>query len=366
MNEIDAIIHRLQENEKVSKKFQIVETKILTILNFKDLFEVLLTEIRNEFQIPYVWITMIRNSEVSSLIESIGKSDILKENINIIGKTSFMELVGEQKSPTLINTNLKPYFKLLPRNNKFFFKSIAVAPISIDGQVIGSLNQADSSVSRFQPGIDTSLLEQLAIKVSLCLSNVTAHEKLRLLTCNDPLTGLLNYSVTEKILKREFFRSKRYSTPLSFVYIDIDYLKKINETYGRDCGDDLLIYFSDVVRKLCRQSDIVSRFSDDEFTIIMPQTDLKNAHTLIDRITAQLKTNPCSSREFDIPVTFSYGIISSEDEAIDRWSLLVSKAKDLLSINRSDRKDPPKEMGKSRNPKIIKLPASANPSRENF
>jgi diguanylate cyclase (GGDEF)-like protein len=358
MNEIDAIVQRLHENEKVSKKFQKVETKILSILNFKDLFEVLLTEIRNEFQVPNVWITIIRNSEVSSLIESMGKSEILKENMNIIGKNVFMDLVGDRKNPTLINTKLKPYFKLLPRNNKFFFKSIAVAPLTLDGKVIGSLNQADSSATRFQPGIDTSLLEQLAMKVSLCLSNVTAHEKLRLLSCNDPLTGLLNHSVTEKILKREFFRSKRYAIPLSLAYIDIDYLKKINITYGRDCGDDLLIYLSDVMDKLCRQSDIVTRFGDDEFTIIMPQTDLSNANILIDRITEQLKKNPCSTREFDIPVTFSYGIVSSEDETIDRWSLLVSKAKEKVSINKSSRKKPPKEIGKSRNPKVIKLPAT--------
>lgn len=364
MNEIDAIIHRLQENEKVSKKFQKVETKILSILDFKDLFEVLLTEIRDEFQVPYVWITMIRNSEVSSLIESLGKSDMLKEHINIVSKSFFMDLVGDQKNPTLINTNLKPYFKLLPRNKKFFIKSLAVAPITLDGQVIGSLNQADSSASRFQPGIDTSLLEQLAVKVSLCLSNVFAHEKLKFLTYDDPLTGLLNHVVTDKILKREFFRSKRYAIPLSFVYMDIDYLKQINETYGQDCGDDLLIHFADTIRKMCRQSDIVTRYGDDEFTIIMPQTDLTNAHALISRIASQMKANPCSSREFDISATFSYGIVSSEDESIDRWSLIISKAKDELAIKKAERKDPPKEMGKSKNPKIIKLPAGANPSRE--
>jgi diguanylate cyclase (GGDEF)-like protein len=364
MNEIDAIIQRLQENEKISKKFQKVETRILTILNFTDLFEVLLTEIRNEFQVPYVWITMIRNSEVSSLIESLGKSDMLKEHINIVSKHFFLDLVGDQKTPTLINTNLKPYFKLLPRNKKFFIKSLAVVPITLDGQVIGSLNQADSFATRFQPGIDTSLLEQLAIKVSLCLSNVTAHEKLKLLTYDDPLTGLLDHSVTEKILKREFIRSKRYATPMSLAYLDIDYLKKINKIYGRDCGDDLLISFADVLRKLCRQSDIVTRAGDDEFAIIMPQTDMLNARTLIDRISAQFKLQPFSSREFDIPVSFSHAIVSTEDETIDRWSLLLSKARESLETNKAKRKAPPKEMGKSRNPKVIKLPAGANPGRE--
>lgn len=365
MNEIDAIIKRLHENEKTTKKFQTVETEILSILNFKDLFEVLLTEIRQEFDVPYVWISMIRDSEVQNLIESLGKSEILKEHMNIVRRKPFMELIGDFKSPILVNTNLKPYFKLLPRNKKFFIKSLAVAPITLDGQIIGSLNQADSSPTRFQPGIDTSLLEQLSLKVSLCLSNVTAHEKLKLFTYHDPLTDLLNHDIMEKILKREFFRSKRYDTPLSLIFLDIDYLKRINNDYGRDCGDDLLIFFSDVLKKFSRKEDVVTRFGGDEFVIILPQTKLQKADALANRIRMHLKKHPCSTREFDIPVQFSYGIVSSKDKLIDQWSQLVEKAKEKLLLNKTERKPPPKEVGKSRNPNVIKLPGSAAPMDEN-
>ena len=365
MNEIDAIIERLHENEKTAKKFQIVETKILSILNFKDLFEVLLTEIRKEFNVPYVWISMIRDSEVQNLIESLGKSEILKEHMNIVGRKPFMELIGDFRSPVLINTNLKPYFKLLPRNKKFFIKSLAVAPITLDGQIIGSLNQADSSPSRFQPGIDTSLLEQLSLKVSLCLSNVTAHERLMLFTYHDPLTGLLNHDIMEKILKREFFRSKRYDTPLSLIFLDIDFLKRINENYGRGCGDDLLIFFSDVLEKFSRKQDIITRFGGDEFVIILPQTQPHDAEALANRIRLHLTTHPCSTREFDIPVQFSYGIGSSGDKLIDRWSQLVEKANGKLLLNKAERKLPPKEVGKSRNPNVIKLPGTAASTDEN-
>jgi len=365
MNEIDAIIERLHENEKIAKKFQTVETKILSILNFKDLFEVLLTEIREEFNVPYVWISMIRDSEVQNLIESLGKSELLKEHMNIVGRKPFMELIGDFRNPVLVNTNLKPYFKLLPRNKKFFIKSIAVAPITLDGQIIGSLNQADSSPSRFQPGIDTSLLEQLSLKVSLCLSNVTAHERLKLFTYHDPLTGLLNHEIMEKILTREFFRSKRYETPLSFIFIDIDYLKRINKDYGRGCGDDLLIFFSDVLEKFSRKQDIVARFGGDEFVIILPQTQLHDAEALANRIRLHLKTHPCSTREFDIPVQFSHGTVSSGDKLIDRWSQLVEKAKEKLHLNKKERKPSPKEVGKSRNPKVIKLPGTVDPKDKN-
>ena len=218
MTDLSAIIERLKQNEDVTRKFHEIETRILTILDFSDLFEVLLTQIREKFKVPYAWLSMIEKSEVSTLIHALESSEIIKDRLNIIDRKSFFSLVDSNMHPLLVNEDLKPYYKLLPKDYKYFIKSIAIAPISLDGEIIGSLNQADFSSKRFQPGIDTSRLEQLAIKVSLCLSNVTAHEKIRFLAYHDPLTKLLNRRVIESVLKRELNRSKRYGSILSVVF----------------------------------------------------------------------------------------------------------------------------------------------------
>lgn len=65
MADIDAILERLEQNEEIAKKFFEVEVSILSILNFKDLFERLLTEIREKFAIPYVWITLIEEGDLA-------------------------------------------------------------------------------------------------------------------------------------------------------------------------------------------------------------------------------------------------------------------------------------------------------------
>ncbi len=326
MTDINKIIQRLKQNEEISKKFSEVETKILSILGFKDLFEVLLSEIKKKFAVPYIWISMVEKSEVSSLIDSLEDSEMLKEHINIIDRDTFLELVGNNTEPVLANENLKPYFKLLPKNRKYFIRSLAVAPISLDGKIIGSLNQADSSRTRFQPGIDASLLEQLAIKVSLCLSNVTAHEKLKFYAYHDPLTGLLNRRVLETILQREFQRAKRYLTSLSLAFIDIDYFKHVNNTYGHSRGDDLLIYVADTLKKMTRESDIVTRFGGDEFVILLPATGYKNANELMDRIKAHLKSHPFHVNETAFPISLSCGVASVPDANIDHPSRLLSRA----------------------------------------
>ncbi|MFZ5573307.1 MAG: GGDEF domain-containing protein [Thermodesulfobacteriota bacterium] len=330
MNELDAILLRLQENEEITKKFHRVETKILSILNFKDLFEVLLTEIQDNFKVPYVWISMVENSEISSLIESLGSSDLLKEHINLIDKDVFLDLIEHHTDPILANKKLKPYFKLFPQNRKFFIKSLAVAPITLDGEIIGSLNQADASPSRFQPGMDTSLLQQLALKVSICLSNVTAHEKLKFLAYHDPLTGLLNRRVMENILEREVQRARRYRKPLSVVFADLDFFKHFNDTYGHERGDDILVFVADTLLKMSRQSDIVARFAGDEFVLILPETDAQQTENLMERIVSHFKVTPYHFPQAEVHVSISYGMASSTEGETDLPEELLKKADERL------------------------------------
>lgn len=328
--DLNALLHRLQENEEIARKFAAVEASILSILKFRDLFEVLLTEIRERFKIPYVWISMIENSDLQSLISSLATSEVLRDRMSIIDRRTFSELAGTTMTPVLVNENLKPYFKLLPRKKKYFIKSMALAPLSLDGELIGSLNQADFSPDRFSPGIDTSLLEQLAVKVSLCLSNVTAHEKLRYMAFHDPLTGLLNRRVMETVLQREFNRARRYKSPLSVVFIDLNDFKGVNDTYGHDCGDDVLQFLGSNLSKMSRDSDVVARFAGDEFVLILPETTAENAEHLMERIQKYLHDTPLKVGPQKITCSISYGVSSTRDPLLRDPAALLKAADDRL------------------------------------
>lgn len=178
--DLEHLFERLKANQEIARKFFEIEVCILSVLNFKDLFEKLLLEIREKFGIPHLWISLIDKSDISDLIQELGSSETLKERLSIVSGESFLELLP-QKKPVLANGELKSFYKLFPENEKYFIKSIAVVPLTLDGEIIGGLNMADYSDVRFQPGMDTQFLEQLSTIVSICLSNVTAHERLRLL-----------------------------------------------------------------------------------------------------------------------------------------------------------------------------------------
>lgn len=330
MDNIEAIYARLKENETITKKFYSVESKILSILNFKDFLEGLLTSIRDTFHVPYVWITLIKHTEVEELMNTMSVSEALKEKTNLIDRDYFIRLIDNDVTPLLANQDLKPFYKLLPPNQKYLIKSIAIAPISLDGEIIGSLNQGDISPDRYSPRIDTSLLEQLAVKVSLCLSNVTAHEKLKYFAYHDPLTELLNRRVMEKILNREFIRSKRYQKVLSVVFMDIDDFKIINDSYGHDVGDDVLKYLAKSLIGGTRDTDVVARFAGDEFVIILPETDPEKAGLLIHRIQENLKTKPYTKGKLTLTISISSGIASTFESTIENPDALLKAADNRL------------------------------------
>jgi len=104
------------------------------------------------------------------------------------------------------------------------------------------------------------------------VNNKKLYEK----SITDPLTGLYNREYMKEFLSKKIEESKRYKFPLSIAMIDIDYFKKINDTYGHLIGDCVLKEIADLLKNNFRDSDVVSRYGGEEILIIMPFTDKEN------------------------------------------------------------------------------------------
>lgn len=329
MKNMGKIIETLGKNQEIARKFFEIEASVLSILNFKDFLEKLLTEIQNKRDIPYVWISLIENSDVADMIQRSAPSEILRERTNLIGRNAFLKLIKYSTDPILVNSNLRPFQELLPRQYENSIRSLAIAPLTLDGEIIGSLNHGDGSVSRYRPAMDTTLLKQLATIVSICLSNVMAHEKLRILASTDPLTELINRRVMEQILKREFERATRYHTPLAVVFLDVDDFKMVNDRYGHKAGDNVLKYIARCLLHMTRGSDVVARFAGDEFVIILPSTLMDEAAELAGRLKAYFIDHPLDFEGIPIHVSISFGL-SCLEEGINDAGALLKKADAML------------------------------------
>lgn len=338
INEIEDILDLLRENEARQRKFYMLESKILSILNLKDFFEILLTEMSNIFQVPYVWLSVIKKGSLANLINPLIHSRIIIEKTQFLDKQEFEQVFGDHSTPLLFSRDLSPCRVFLPGNTKYHSGSVAIAPVWIDGEIVGSLNQWDASADRFEPGLDTSFLEQLMMKISLCLSNVAAHERIKYFAFHDPLTGLWNRRAFEAALHREFSRARRHFHPLSLVFMDLDKFKQINDRYGHDAGDDALVYVADTIASLIRDEDILARFAGDEFVLILPETTEVKAEILMKRVQTCLDDHPLNHKDSLLTLSLSYGIASIRDKGMQNAAALLKTADTALYAEKEKRK----------------------------
>jgi len=137
--------------------------------------------------------------------------------------------------------------------------------------------------------IHLKILEQTNTNIyTLALSDITQSElykdRLEHISKTDMLTGIGNRYKFDEDIHRELFRAKRYKSALSLIMLDIDFFKQVNDTYGHDAGDNVLIALSKEVVSLLRYSDIFCRYGGEEFMIIMPEITLIESKISASRI----------------------------------------------------------------------------------
>lgn len=128
----------------------------------------------------------------------------------------------------------------------------------------------------------------------------------------DELTGLYNRKYLHHRLEAEMSRAKRYGTPLSCLLIDIDFFKTVNDMYGYDWGDVLLKKIAQMLEALIRKEDILTRYGDEEFILILPNTSEDNAYIFAERFRRDIEKMefiPANEEERH-PITISGGISS--------------------------------------------------------
>lgn len=144
-------------------------------------------------------------------------------------------------------------------------------------------------------GISIDVTEEVAREESLRRYQAeleAANVQLKELATTDALTGLANRRVFNERLELEFNRARRKERALSVMLLDIDDFKKRNDTYGHDSGDQVLIQFSNVLRRIVRESDLAARYGGEEFIILLPESNeeqtLGFAERLLEAIRAEV------------------------------------------------------------------------------
>ena len=204
--------------------------------------------------------------------------------------------------------------------------SYCIAPL-IARDVVRGMLYADEPPADEITENQLRVLLDFASQAAIAVENARLYEEARRLleetqrlANTDSLTGIPNRRALTDMLERELHTSERYDTPFAFVILDLDDLKKINDTGGHSLGDLALKRFAQVLKKNARKGDIIARYAGDEFVLIMAQSDREQTERGIERIMAALRRNGLASSigvaMFPYDGTDGQTLFFSADEAL--------------------------------------------------
>lgn len=162
-------------------------------------------------------------------------------------------------------------------------------------------------------------------------------EKMCRLARTDSLTGLYNRGYFMELAKREFSRAVRYGKCMALLMVDVDYFKKINDTYGHDVGDRVLVAFADLLNKSMRDVDIVARFGGEEFVILMPETGIDAGRRAAERIRESVQNTTVRAGGEEINFTACLGLTAVSPESTSLDDLLKDSDVALYAAKRGGR-----------------------------
>lgn len=144
-------------------------------------------------------------------------------------------------------------------------------------------------------------------------------EELERLANTDSLTGICNRRYLLMIAEQEIKRSQRYNFSFTVLLLDIDHFKKINDTYGHNIGDKVIIFMTQTVINNLRQPDCFGRFGGEEFVILLPDTDIDEGVIVAERIRHNIHHQSISVENQQVSITVSIGVASYNlgDQTID-------------------------------------------------
>lgn len=197
--------------------------------------------------------------------------------------------------------------KIISQND---IKTEFILPFAFNGKFLGGIafyskEKIDYKSFKFYDEFEQEFLALLKMK--------TLYSEVELLSITDELTRLYNRRYFEHNLEREFHRAKRYKNNLSLAILDIDFFKKVNDTYGHQFGDFVLREVAKLLKESFRKTDMLYRYGGEELVVIMPETSLENASIPADRLREKIANHEFVCEGTKINLTVSVGVSTMKD-----------------------------------------------------
>jgi diguanylate cyclase (GGDEF)-like protein len=280
---------------------------VTSSLDIRQMYDSLIRELRKVLDVDWAAITLVEGEEINllAITSEIGSAWQTGDKLPL--KDTATEWVVANKVP-LVEPNL-------PEESRFWtgkyhlkqgVQSLVFLPLMVGAEAIGAMCVASRRPNAYSTS-QVQLLSQLALRIAMSIENARLYAQAEQRARIDELTGLWNRRHLMERIQVEIGRHSRYGGAFSLIILDLDSFKALNDTYGHIEGDRILKQLGIVLKGAIRDADEAFRYGGDEFAILLPQTSIKDAQDVAERvrrrISSELKTG-------NVSMTASLGLAS--------------------------------------------------------
>jgi len=304
---LDGMLDRVHSNSTTLRRFQLFERGLLNLNSLAEMVSYVLNA-KDFFDLDYIGFCLIdAKGELKKLLQENGFD--LEENSQLI----FLDK-NENLQATFGAEN-HPYLGIFkhPKCARFFTlheqqpASVAIIPLARRGQCLGALSMGSLIAERFSDAMATDFIEHMTSVVGVCLENHLNYEMMKRTSLVDTLTGVNNRRFLEQRLGEEIDRVQRSSETLSCFFLDVDFFKKVNDIYGYQAGDQVLVAVANVIREQLRNNDVLARYGGEKFVALLANIDEAMTVDIAERIRKKINALVIETQNEVVSVTISIG-----------------------------------------------------------
>ena len=306
---LDRLLNEARRNEKTQSSFDDFSLSVVAAQGPKELFQLILEE-QKKFRIDAIRLCLVdRYHEVERLLtESYQHS---YAGLSFIDTETSKLLISDIPDRPVLGTRImNRYDWLIEISDINKYRSAALLPLKRGREIIGIQLLLSEDPERYNKSYDTSFLQKLSAMIAISIENCINQQRTRELGYQDGLTNAYNRRYFDERLKHETDRCIRNKTDLVCLFIDVDFFKQVNDRYGHQVGDAVLVRLVTLMREQVRSSDIVARYGGEEFAIILPDTGIQLAYEVAERIRRQVEDQELIINDNTLNITVSIGLAS--------------------------------------------------------
>jgi diguanylate cyclase (GGDEF)-like protein len=306
---LDKLLKEARRNEQTQSSFDGFSLSVVAAQGPQELFQLLLEE-QKKFRVDEIRLCLVdRFHEVERLLtESYQHS---YTGLSFIDTETSKLLISDIPDRPVLGTRIQSkYDWLIDFNDNNEYQSAALLPLKRGNEIIGLQLLLSKDVNRYNKSDGTTFLSKLAAMIAISIENCINRQRTLELGYQDGLTNAYNRRYFDERLKHEIDRCLRNKKDLVCLFIDIDFFKKINDNYGHQVGDAVLVSLVTLMRDQVRSSDIVARYGGEEFAVILPDTGIQIANEVAERIRSEVANQKLIIDDNTLSTTVSIGMAS--------------------------------------------------------